>query len=166
MSWTATRVAVSGGLSDLYDNPYAPNETILTLTVTSTSITAKLLGRTKDGSYVPLSGITIHIYELVNQAWSPIGDFDTNSDGVVFISGTNTQEWYKAVFDGTDEYLPAVAYAQLQPQPQEQPPPPSPQPSQQPEQVLTVTVCRTSLWLWLLLLALLLERRKEEEVSV
>ena len=152
--------------SDLYDVGYAPKETILTITVTSSNIYAKLIGKTEDGNYVPLSGMTIHAYELVNQVWSPIGDFVTDSNGVVSISRTNTQELYKAVFDGTDEYQPAVAYAQLQPQPQEQPPPPSPQPSQQPEQVLTVTVCRTSLWLWLLLLALLLERRKEEEISV
>jgi len=156
MSWPATYITVAGAQSDLYDAPYAPRETILTLTVTSGNITARLLYRADDGSYVPLSGATIHIYELVNQSWSPVGDFVTDSNGVVSIDRPNTAEWYKAVYDGTDEYQPAVAYAQIQPQQQ----PPTQQ--QQPGQVSTVTACGTISLLWLLILVLLLGRGSEE----
>jgi predicted cobalt transporter CbtA len=162
MAWSSTYVTVNAVRSDLYDYPYSPKETILALAVTSSNITARLLGRTEDGGFAPLAGMTIHIYELVNNAWIPVGDFVTDDDGVVSISRTNTQEWYKAVFDGTDEYQPATAYAQLQAQPPEQPPPPQ----QQQQQVCAATACNVGFWLLLLLLALLLGRRREEETSI
>jgi hypothetical protein len=150
-------------ITDLYDAAYAPREVILTMIVTTDTITIRLLGKTEQGTYAPLPSMVVHVYELVDgSAWSHIGDFSTDENGKVIINRKNTAEWYKAVFDGTDEYQPTTAYAQLQAQPPEQPPPPQ----QQQQQVYAATACSAGLWLLLLLLALLLERRREEETSI
>jgi hypothetical protein len=145
--------------SDLYDVAYAPKETILYLIVTSNNITVKLLGASDQGGYNPIPNAIIHIYELQDgTTWNPIGDYVTDENGTVSIDRTNTQEWYKAVFDGNESYRPSTAYASLQ---QYSQPPPSSQPSTQQSSVS----CQSCLWLILLFIASLFER-KQEQVEV
>lgn len=146
--------------SDLYNLAYAPKETILGLIVTSNNITAKLLGKSDEDGYIPIPNATIHIYELQETTWNKIGDYITDSNGVVSIDRVNTQEWYKAVFDGTEEYRPATTYANLQTTP---PQPPPEQPPQQ-QQTLQSFMCPSCLWLLLLFIASLF-KRKEEQVE-
>jgi hypothetical protein len=148
--------------TDLYDVAYAPRDTILLLIVTSNNITAKLLGKSDEDGYNPIPNATIHIYELQDgTTWNPIGDYTTDSNGVVSIDRVNTQEWYKAVFDGTEEYRPATTYANLQTTPSQ---PPPRQPPQQ-QQTLQSFMCPSCLWLLLLFIASLFER-KEKQVEV
>jgi len=145
--------------TDLYDAAFTPRETILYLTVTSNNITVRLLGASDRGGYTPIPNATIHIYEL-DTTWNPIGDYVTDQNGLVSINRSNTKEWYKAVFDGTEEYRPAVAYAQLQAQPPAQPPS-----GQQPQAQQIVAPCASWLWLLLLILALM-SKRKEGATEV
>jgi len=149
------RIDIYSIISDLYDVAYAPKETMLDLVVTSNNITAKLLGASDQGGYNPISNVTIHIYELQDgTTWNLIGDYTTDNNGVVSINRTNTQQWYKAVFDGNDTYQPATAYAELQQSNQTQPPQPSTQQS--------LTLCPSCLWLLLLFVASLFERKEEQ----
>jgi hypothetical protein len=155
--------------SNLYDIAYEPKDTILLLIVTSNNITVKLLGKSDENGYIPIPNAIIHIYELQDGArWNLIGDYTTDSDGLVSIDRVNTQEWYKSVFDGTEEYRPATTYAKLQTTPPQQPPeqpPPGQQPpsGQQPSQQ-SLNMCPSWLWLLLLFIASLF-KRKEEQVE-
>jgi len=141
--------------TDLYDISYAPKPTILYLSVTSNNITAKLLGASDQGGYSPIPNATIHIYELQGTTWNKIGDYVTDQNGLISIDRTNTLEWYKAVFDGNDEYQQSVAYAELQQATPSQPPP-----EQQAQQ--SIYTCPSMLWVILLLIPLLFKKREEE----
>jgi 5-hydroxyisourate hydrolase-like protein (transthyretin family) len=111
---TELRYLVYSISTDLYDSAYAPKEVMLAMVVTRDSITVRLLGKTEQDTYAPLPNMVVHVYELVNGVtWSSIGDFTTDENGRIIISRENTAEWYKAVFDGTDEYMNATAYAWL-----------------------------------------------------
>jgi len=151
---TNERVNIYDITSDLYDIAYAPKETILYLVVTSNNITAKLLGESDQGVYNPIPDTTIHIYELQDGTWNPIGDYVTDQNGIVSIDRVNTQEWYKAVFNGTEQYRQAIAYAYLS----EQQPPIQPPPEQQ----QSLTQCPSYLWLLLLLVASLFKEKEEQ----
>ena len=160
---TDERVFIDDVTSDLYDVAYAPRETILTLYVTGNNITAKLLGASDEGGYNPVPNATIRIYELQDDTtWNPIGDYVTDQNGVVSIDRTNTQTWYKAVFDGTAEYRPVIAYASVSEQPPTQPPPSQPPPEQQPPAQQSLYPCPSYLWLLLLFVASLFRRKREQ----
>jgi len=145
--------------SNLYDAAYAPKETALTITVTSNSITVRLLGLSDEGRFNPIPSATVHIYELQEKTtWKLIGDYVTDANGTISIDRVNTAEWYKAVFDGTEDYFPAVTYTQLQAQP-----PPEQQPPTQPQVQQITAPCAP--WLWLLLLLLALSEGKEKVIQ-
>jgi len=146
-------------ITDLYNALYTPKEPLLTITATKNNITVKLLAPSDEGRYVPVPNATIHIYELHDvTTWNPIGDYVTDQNGVVSIDRTNTQTLYKAVFDGTAEYRPAITYASLS----EQPPPSQPPPEQQPSAQQSLYPCPSYLWLLLLFTASLFRRKREQ----
>jgi len=80
--------------------------------LTATRITLRARLTTSDGE--PLFGMEIKFYRSTDkQTWSYIGSSYTNENGEASIATeAYTGEYFKAVFEGTEDYEPSEATAQ------------------------------------------------------